>query len=203
MDSSKLSIKLFAREGQDPSAFAADVIVPVFHSWIQSHALPGHLLIDVADYAHVPDGPGTVLVSHEANLFTDRADGRPGLLYVRKQPLPGTFGQRLRTVIGTTLAAAAKLEEHPSLVGKLKFRTDGFLFRVHDRLLAPNTPETFEQVKPELEAVAAELYPGGNVALDFRPSDAALFAVRVKTATATDLATLLARLDAAPVAAEP
>jgi len=50
-------------------------------------------------------------VSLEANLSTDRAQGKPGLLYVRKQPLAGTFGQRLRTVLGTVLACAARLEE--------------------------------------------------------------------------------------------
>lgn len=202
MDSSKLSIKLFAREGQDPSVFDADVIVPVFHSWIQAHAVPDHLLIDVADYAHVPDGPGTVLVSHEANFSTDRTGGRPGLLYVRKQPLEGPFGRRVRTVLAAALAAAARLEENPSLQGKLQFRTDEFLFRVHDRLLAPNEPETFEQVKPELERLAGELYPGGQVSLEYQPSDLTLFGVRVTAAGQTpDLATLLGRLEATPVAA--
>lgn len=198
MDSSKLSIKLYAREGQDPSVFDAGVIVPVFHSWIQARAVPDHLLIDVADYAHVPDGPGTVLVSHEANFSTDRTEGRPGLLYVRKQPLEGSLGQRLRTVLAAALSAAVRLEEHPSLRGKLHFRTDEFLFRVHDRLLAPNTPRTLEQVKPELERLAAELYPGGPVSLEYQPSDLTLFGVRVKATApqAPDPATLLGRLRA-------
>jgi hypothetical protein len=201
MESHKLAIKLFAREGQDLIAFSGEAILPVFHSWIQSHAMNDHLLIDVADYAHVPDGPGTVLVSLEANLFTDRAQGRLGLLYVRKQPLPGDFGQRLRTVLAAVLASAARLEAHLTSEGRIAFRTDEMLFRVHDRLLAPNTAETFEQVKPELEAVLRELYPSGELTLEHQPSALTLFEVRIKTSESPDLETLLARVNAPAMAA--
>ncbi len=72
MTSHKLSIKLFA---DGVPSVAPDAFVPVFHSWIRDNALPGHLLIDVADYAHVPDGPGTLIVSHEANIHLDQEDG--------------------------------------------------------------------------------------------------------------------------------
>lgn len=37
------------------SAFEKESIVKMFHRWIQQAAVPG-LLIDVADYLHVPDG---------------------------------------------------------------------------------------------------------------------------------------------------
>jgi hypothetical protein len=201
MEAQKLAIKLFARQGQDPAAFSGEAIVPVFHSWIQSHALSDHLLIDVADYAHVPDGPGTVLVSHEANLSTDRAHGRPGLLYVRKQPLPGDFGQRLRAVMAVALASAARLEGHPNLKGKLGFRTDEFLFRVHDRLLAPNTQQTFEAVKPEMQLLLRDLYPSGTATLEYQPSATTLFEMHVKASEFPSLETLLARVNSTAVAA--
>ena len=44
----------------------------------RTHAVPDHLLIDVADYAHVPNGPGTVLVAHEANIHIDRTTAGSG-----------------------------------------------------------------------------------------------------------------------------
>jgi hypothetical protein len=81
MESSKLSVKFYVEES---SQLKLADIVPVFHSWIQFHSIPDHLLIDVADYAHVPDGPGIVLVSHEANFYLDRFDSRLGLTYTRK-----------------------------------------------------------------------------------------------------------------------
>src|SRR5688572_3017092 len=120
MDAFKISAKLFTENDSfEPSEF-----VPVFHRWIQTHALPGHLLIDVADYAHVPAGPGTLLVSAEANIHMDRWDGRLGLSYVRKMPIAGatTFRDRLRAVIGETVRAAATLEQEAVVAGRLKFR---------------------------------------------------------------------------------
>src|SRR5882757_7269132 len=102
MDSSKLAVKFFAT---DASALHAEVFVPIFHKWIQTRALPDHLLIDVADYKHVPSGPGTVLVAHEANLSTDQADNRLGLLYARKQPIAGDLTERLRVTFRSALQA--------------------------------------------------------------------------------------------------
>src|SRR4051794_33870801 len=123
MQSSKLAFKFFLT---DPTAIGAGELVPVFHQWIQSHALPDHLLIDVADYQHVENGPSILLVSQEANLAFDKAGGRAGLLYTRKQPIAGTFADRLRSVLHAVLDAANRLEQEPALTGRLKFRTDEF-----------------------------------------------------------------------------
>ena len=114
MDSSKLAVKFFVK---DASAIEAGAFVPVFHSWIQKHAVADHLLIDVADYKHVQSGPGTVLVAHEANFSTDAGENRLGLLYVRKTPLPGDFSERLKVTFRAALQAAQLLEREPSLAG--------------------------------------------------------------------------------------
>jgi hypothetical protein len=141
-----------------------------------------HLLIDVADYAHVPDGPGTVLVAHEANIYADREAGRLGLLYTRKQPPAGTFADRLRQALGATLKIAALLEADPGFEGKLKFRTDEISLRINDRLLAPNTPETFAAVKDDLQAVAGELFGGLPVILEHDATPARVFTVTIHAA---------------------
>src|SRR5215218_1547837 len=107
MDSHKLVLKFFL---DDPAAVPESAFVPVFHSFIQTHALADHLLIDVADYRHVPDGPGTLLVSHKANVYMDHAvGGKLGLMYQRKQPFAGAdnFRQRLAATFAATLRAAA------------------------------------------------------------------------------------------------
>jgi len=116
------------------------------HNVTLTKAIEDHLPIDVTDYEHVPDGPGTVLITHEANFSMDATAGRPGLLYQRKQPLPGDFKDRLATTLRHTLLAAARLETHPGL----KFRTDELTIKIADRLLAPNTSETFATQKPTL-----------------------------------------------------
>lgn len=190
MDSSKLSVKFFFRDAQ---AVEQEAFVPVFHRWIQQHALPGHQLIDVADYAHVPEGPGIVLVSHEANLSTDEVGHQRGLLYFRKTPIEGDFEARLREVFRSALLSCKLLEDDEALAGEVAFETDALLFRVHDRLLAPNTAETYADVKPTLESFLSKLY-GGNVTLSHEPNDETLFEVKVTAGSSPSVDELLKRL---------
>ena len=190
MESSKLSVKFYL---QDESKLKLADVVPVFHSWIQFHSIPNHLLIDVADYAHVPNGPGMLLVSHEANIHMDNFDGRFGLSYWRKQTLEGSFADRLRAVLRTDLEACSLIESNESL--GLKFKTDEVSFRINDRLFAPNTPETFASIKADLEKVASELF-GAAVMLERVGEPRQLFEVRIKSSIPSEITTLLSRLPA-------
>jgi hypothetical protein len=191
MDSSKLSIKFYLNDSS-AKIHLADV-VPVFHSWIQLHLIPDHQLIDVADYAHVIDGPGVVLVAHEANIYLDRLDGRLGLTYQRKQPVAGSFADRLRYVFRAGLESCLLLETNASLPG-IKFRTNEADFKINDRLFAPNSPETFAKVKPELEKIARGLF-GGDAKLEHRGDEKRLFEVAIRGSASTDIASLLANLE--------
>jgi hypothetical protein len=187
MNAQKLCVKLFLK---DPAQLHGLKLVPVFQSWIQLHAIEDHLAIDVADYEHVPDGPGTVLVTHEANFSLDSGGGRPGLLYQRKQPLASSFGERLAAVFRAVLQAAARLEENPGLA----FRTDEISFRIADRLLAPNTAETFAAVKPELEAFLRKLLGSASFQLEHKASAEKLFEVGIKSTATASISDLLGRL---------
>ena len=193
MDSSKLAVKFFV---EDAAALPVEGFVPVFHRWIQGRALSGHQLIDVADYKHVPEGPGTVLVSHEANIHADLGEGRLGLLYFRKQPLSGSFTDRLRAVFKHGLQAAVLLQEDPALGTRIRFCTDDAIFRVYDRLHAPNSPQTFAAVRGELESFLRHLY-GAPVELTHRPDPERLFEVAIKSPSAVPITTLLERVQSA------
>jgi hypothetical protein len=194
VDAHKIVVKFFADGGFDLSG---EQFVPVLHTWIQQHAMPDHTLIDVADYSHVHQGPGTLVVGHEANFYLDRTDGFLGLSYSRKQPFAGNFGERLRQAFTAALRACARLEDEPALHGKLKFRTNEALVRLNDRLLAPNTPQTYQHVKPQLEELAAALWPGAAVEIEHNPAELSLFEVRMTATESPDIAMLLNRLEAA------
>jgi len=185
MNAQKLAVKLFLR---DPSQAHGLKLVPVFQSWIQTHALDDHLLIDVADYDHVIDGPGTVLVAHEANLALDSTGGRPGLLYQRKQPLPGPFADRAAAILRYAATAAARLQEQT----RLTFRTDEITFRISDRLLAPNTQETFAAVQPDLQRITRDLF-GPSAQLTYPGATPTLFEVRIASNGTTTVSDLAAR----------
>ena len=191
MDAHKLVVKFFANP---PAPVKPEEFVPVFHSWIQTHAVEDHLLVDVADYSHSFHGPGTVLIAHEGNFSTDLGEGRFGLMYNRKTPLSGDFRQRLATVLATTLRACQSLQDDPRLSGRLTFSTSEVLLRINDRLLAPNSPETWQRIRPMITAFAAELYEDPAVSTEHRGSPLELFEVRITTAKRPAVKALLDRL---------
>src|SRR5512139_3069428 len=102
----RLSVKLFAA---NPEVVTAEAFMPVFQRWIQRKSVEG-LLIDVADYKHVPDGPGMVLIGHEGDYSYNYTDGRPGLLYVRKITSGDSFEANVATAFRLAIQAAQALE---------------------------------------------------------------------------------------------
>jgi hypothetical protein len=144
MDLYKIGIKIFVT---DPPAVRLRDFIPVFHGWIQQQKVAGHQLIDVHDYSHVHNGPGILLVSHEANFSMDQEGGRLGLFYYRKRPLDGGFEANLKSITQTALQACKLLESEPKLDG-IKFDTREILVIANDRLLAPNDAAARATIEP-------------------------------------------------------
>ena len=188
MELQKINLKFFVT---DPDGVPLTDFVPIFHSWIQASNGDYH---DVADYSHMRAGPGIVLVAHEANLSIDNSGNRVGLLYNRKKPLQGTNGEKLRWVVRTALEYCRKIEEEPSLQGRFNFSGDEALVLINDRLLAPNTEETFQSVKSDLESLGHRCFGGADFTLQPEADPQQRFAVRLKSAAKFDVVTLLKNL---------
>lgn len=162
----KFAVKIPARSGGE---IPLDAFIPILHRLIQTQAISDHLLVDVADYKHVVDGPGVLLVSHEANIHIDDTDGERGLLYVRKMPVPGSFAKRIGTVIGYALGIADKLAQEPELAGRLTFHHDRLTLKLNDRLRAPNSAETFAATRDELTAAIGGSLGATSVKIELLP----------------------------------
>ncbi len=190
MNAHKLQVKVFLEPTTKP---ANEAVTVVFHSWIKHHKLD-ELLIDVANYAHVPRGPGIALIGDAADYFLEEGDGRRGLLYSRKRHA-APVGQRIGDAFHRALNACALLEGERSLqpLG-LRFRTDEFLFRINDRLLAPSNDATFRGVRDELEATCTKLFGGAAFVMASVGTPKQLFSVRITTSTKVELQTLVKRL---------
>jgi len=185
----QLSVKLFAA---DPDAVEVERFTAIFHGWIQENRIPHQLLIDVADYRHVPDGPAILLVGHEAHYSIDRERGPLGLLYNRKRDEPGELEDKLVEALRDALSACGLLEEDPGR--PIRFRGDRERLAILSRRFAPNTEETWAAARPAIEAVCARLWPGLPVALSHRGDPREPFAVDVEAPGAPGVADLLARL---------
>ena len=164
-----INVKVFVA---DPAAVNIGDAVGVFHQWIKDTVCP-EMLIDVAEYRHVPAGPGILLIGLEANYSFDERENRLGLLYNRKDALDGTFQSRLAQAHEAALAACDRLEKEAAFGGKLKFDRNKLEVFVNDRLLAPNTDETWQSLKPELE----KYFAGSTIESHGEPRD--LFRVAV------------------------
>ena len=187
MEAQKLQVKLFAKSEIDDVA-----LVPVFHAWIREKVVEDELLIDVADYAHVPDGPGIVIIGHQADYYVDRDGGRQGLTYSRKRLAEGDFEARVEGAFKRALEACVRLEGDDAL--KASFGTDEVLFRIQDRLLAPNDEATVAAVTPAVQKVLAKLYPGATTEIESVGEPREPLTLRIKAASEDGASALLARL---------
>jgi hypothetical protein len=174
MDLQHVNVKLhIAANGAAPDLTP---LIPVFHNWIQSQVF-GDLLLDVADYRHVPGGPGIVLIGQEGDYSVDQTDHRLGVRYNRKSPLVGSVQDRLRQAARAALTAAQRLESEPSLNGKFRFGGREVELFINDRLLAPNTDATRQGAQPDLDAFFKTLFGGSDFSLNYATDPRRLFTV--------------------------
>jgi hypothetical protein len=191
VDLHKVAVKFFAT---DPSAVRLDEFIPVFHRWIQKHAVEG-MLIDVADYGHLPQGPGVVLVAHEADYSIDSSEGPFGLLYNRKTATTGRLSDRIAAAFKAALGACVKLETEPEFQGRLKFRAGEALVLANDRLNAPNTEEGFQALRSDLAAALSKVYPSNFDIKRVSHDDRERLTIQVSSREPVpDVASLLANL---------
>ena len=170
-----VNVKIFAAQSDINLVDA----IAVFHHWIQDNVAP-ELMIDVADYKHVPDGPGIMLIGHQADYSLDESGGRLGLLYNRKVKVEGDAQAALRQAFDSALSAARRLESEPVFAGKLRFDDGDVEIVINDRLVAPNTDATWDALSPEIDRFFTSLWGAGKVSLERRGEPRDRFTVGVK-----------------------
>ncbi|MGH9645774.1 MAG: hypothetical protein ACRD4E_03065 [Bryobacteraceae bacterium] len=185
-----VNVKLILQNHGKPDL---EPLIPVFHGWIEDQQ-PGELLLDIADYRHVPAGPGVVLIGHEGDYAVDNTDGRLGVRYNRKAPLDGTNEDRLKQAALAALTACQRLEEDPRLGGELLFGGQEIEIFINDRLLAPNSDRTREAAGPEFRAFAEKLFRGTDYSVTYEGDRRKLFRAVLRAAQPFTISDLLESL---------
>jgi len=171
-------VKLFAQPDLAPDLGAA---IPVFHRFIQTGVL-NEPLIDVADYRHVPEGPGVILVGQDGIYSLDSVKGRLGLTYTRRTVLEGSVEDRIRQAFRCAVKCAGLLSQAPEFMGKLGFSSRECEISVNDRLLSPNNEETWSRLKPDLTAVLDGVWGAGQYQVSRCGEQRELFTVSATSA---------------------
>ena len=175
----------------DPAAADPDIFFKVFNTWIPDSP---EIFIDVADYSHTHDGPVTALVGHHEDYWLDAAEGRMGFLYNRRLPMDGSNEEKLTSSLRSFLFACRKIEQSPDFKGRMKIRTDEFLFMINDRALAPNTAETFAAVKPELHNLFSRLLGDVGFSMEHPSNPRRRFGAKITVSKPQLTETLIQRL---------
>ena len=191
MDVQQVSVKVFATDSSD---LDQDELIPVFHRWIRDKRLGDDLLlIDVADYRHVPDGPGMMLIADDGHYAMDSDSGELGLQYARKRDAIGDSKARLAQAFHSALAACDALAEEPTLAGHIAFDAGHVEVTVMSRLVAPNNDESYAAFAADLQPFCEALY-GGDVELSHRDDPHGPLRVLVKSAHVPEITALLSGL---------
>lgn len=168
-------------------------LIPIFHDWVREQSCE-ETLVDVADYRHVPAGPGILLIGHEADFSLDWSDDRLGVRYNRKARLGGQNHDRFRQALRSVLTTCRRLEEDGRLEGKLGFESRQFELGVNDRLLAPNNQETYASLSPEIDFFCGGLFGRNNYSVTHQADPRRRFSVLVQTPQPMDRSDLLEAL---------
>ncbi len=182
MDLQHINMKLFI-DGDlsiDPARF-----IDMFHRWIRDKVCD-ELLIDVADYRHVPAGPGVMLIAHEANYSLDNTNNRWGLLYNCKADTAGTNEQRLTQAFHSTVKACKLIEAEFAAEDALTFCREELEIIVNDRALAPNTDETFQTCKPDIESFIKNAIDQSDYTIEHQTDPRKRLALTIKLAKPFD-----------------
>ena len=174
---------------QNPEEADLEPLIPVFHGWIENQN-GDELLIDVADYTHVPAGPGIVLIGHDGNYSVDNTGNRLGVRYNRKAALDGSNQDRLTQAARAALAACRRLEAEPRLSGKFRFNGQDIEIFINDRLVAPNNAATRQEFDQDFRHFSRKLFRGREYSLSYGSDPRSLFTAFVKAAqplSATEL----------------
>jgi hypothetical protein len=190
MNLQKINVKFFMEKGADIPLAS---FVPVFHRWIQEDKLEG-MLVDVAEYTHVFQGPGVLLIAHEANYSLDEENGKRGFLYNQKRTPEKSVEDHLKTAFQRALKACSLLEKEPGFTGKIKFSPTHLQVFVNDRMEAPYSPESLGKLEETLNPFLNGLYEEGKYLMLHEKNPQKRAGFEIKVDKAVDLETLLRKL---------
>jgi len=188
----RIAAKIFVTP--DPRAeVELEPFIGLFHRFIQESALEG-LLIDVADYAHVPEGPGVILIGHDVDYGIDASEGRYGLLVTRKRLGDTPVADVVLDVLRKALIAVLATEQ--SGATPVRFDPRRIEISLIDRLATPNSAEGFEQAKKQIAPVIEKLFGASGSLEREREDDArrALTLCALSSDASVDARSLLERL---------
>ncbi len=150
MDLDRVDVKLFV---SNPESVEWSDYTEIFTRWRDEDP---ERWLDIADYLHMHEGPGLLLVGKAIHVSIDNRHGRPGLLYSRREPSDGTTSERIAQALKETLELAAALEREDGI--GIRFGTESVDIIANDRVRFPNIGQAAEAVRGDVSDAVLEVF---------------------------------------------
>lgn len=171
-----------------------DSFLNIFGRWRTDAAHPAQW-VDLADYAHMPNGPGIVLVGKLCNFSFDLGAGAPGLLYAGKKGLAGTTEDRLKAVLLAGFRMSQRLVAEEEFPAGIHLLPGSLELIFNDRLETPNNAATDRLLRPAVRAVLDRLCGPGAYQLTPQPDPGRRYGFTVMAPKPATVETAIARLE--------
>ena len=190
MDLQQINIKVFATED---SIINHTNFIKVFNRWMQEADSDDYL--NYADYSHVDAGPGVLLILKQANYSIDNAYHQAGFLYNRKHDIEGDNCDKIRQALTETLSKCELLEASEELENAIHFNGSDTLFMINNRNIAPNTADTANVIKADLEPILKQMYGSDDFTMERTSEDVReRFALRISANSTRPISELISNL---------
>lgn len=146
----RIDVKLLLDGPPDPDL---DQFLVIFDRWRKADDHPADW-VDLADYAHMPGGPGILIAGKRDTFSVNLNPPGPGLLTSVRGGLEGALEDRFREALRRAREFNAAVMAEPEFPAEFSVREGAWEIYVNDRLGFPNTDPTDRLVRP---AVAAAL----------------------------------------------
>ncbi len=126
-----------------------DPFLVIFDRWRQQSENPADW-VDLADYAHMPTGPGILIAGKRDTFSLNLNPPGPGLLTSVRAGLEGTLRDRFRESLRRARALNAAILSEPEFPSAFRVLEGAWEIFVNDRLRYPNSAESDSHIRPAL-----------------------------------------------------
>ncbi len=150
LDLQRIDVKLLLDGPTDPDL---DRFLVIFDRWRNAETHPSDW-VDLADYAHLPSGPGILIAGKRDTFSVNLNPPGLGLLTSVRRGLEGCLEDRFREALRRAEELNAAVMAEPEFPADFTVREGAWEVFLNDRLAFPNTDELDRLVRP---AVAGAL----------------------------------------------
>lgn len=145
-DLQRIDVKLLLDTPAQPDI---DVFLVIFDRWRQRKDHPCDW-VDLADYAHMPSGPGILIAGKRDRFSIDLNPPGPGLLTSTRAGLEGTLEDRMREAFRRARELNRNVLSEPEFPADFSVSADGWVIHINDRLAFPDSGASDALVRPAL-----------------------------------------------------